>query len=121
MRLSVLLFIRMAASYAVGLLMAAVLASSLGGSPILLMGYSLAVGAPFFLAAALIGLAFRRQVLRYPLAWSIAAPIVTGVIWFGSGLTMGEFFSGPALGLYAIFCAACCAGVFYGSLRRWPL
>jgi hypothetical protein len=107
--------------YAIGITAASVLASIGGGSAPLLVLYSLAVGAPFFLAASLIGLAFNNHVLEHPLGWSIAAPIVTGALWFGSGLTAGELLNGRAVGMYAMFCAACCGAAFYVGIRRWPL
>ncbi|MFL6851659.1 MAG: hypothetical protein ACJ8EH_12495 [Sphingomicrobium sp.] len=108
------------ASYFLGISLAAVTASLSSGSALLLTAYSLAVGAPFFAAAALAGLVFRKVLLRHPAISAAAIPLITGVIWYGLGMSMGELFDAERIALYAIFCAATCAGAFWLGLALWP-
>ena len=120
LKASVWALLRFGISYLLGVSIAAAFASIDGGSLPLLVGYTVAVGLPFFAAASLVGIIFQTSVFKHPLPWSLAAPLVTGAAWFGFGLSMGDLFYGPAVGFYAILCAGCSAGVFYVGLRQWP-
>ena len=115
------LTIRYCVSYTAGIMLAAMIASFWGGSASSLILYSLATGAPFFVAALLLGLVFRRSVALHPISWAIAAPVVTALIWFPLVKVGGVLFNTDWLALYATFCACCCALVFFASTRLWPL
>jgi hypothetical protein len=80
-----------------------------GGSALLLILYTLAVGAPFFFAALVLGLVFHKGVAQHPIAAAIAPPVFTALIWFPLANSAGELFNGTRLAIYATFCAACAA------------
>jgi cytochrome c biogenesis protein CcdA len=108
-------------SYLVGIVLAASLASIAGGSMLLLIFYSLVVGLPFFLVALLVGFLCRTSVAAHPIAWSLAVPVVTALIWFSLDLTTGDLFNPARVALYATFCAAMCGAVFAATTYFWPL
>jgi len=114
-----LLTVRYCASYVVGVVTAAIIASLWGGSTVSLVLYSLAVGAPFLLAALLVGLLFRRSVAEHPVKFAIAAPVLTALIWFPLANSADGLFSGNRLALYATFCGACCGVAFLASSWLW--
>ena len=114
------LLVRFCAAYLIGVSAAAVLTSLTGGSALLLAGISLAAGAPFFLAACVIGLIFRASVVARPLLWAVAAPVATGLLWLGLAPAMGDLLNPTRVALYAIFCAASCGAVFYVSTWLRP-
>jgi hypothetical protein len=107
-----------ALSYVIGISVAAAVTSLAGGSTFLLIAYTLLAGAPFALATALIGLAIRKTVLEYLLVSMVAVPLLTGAVWFGLGLGLGELFDETRVGLYAVFCSTCCATIAYLWLRH---
>jgi thiamine transporter ThiT len=116
----VALLLRYLVSYLIGIALAGSITSISGGSALLLILYSLTVGFPFFLIALILGLVFRRSVAAHPLPWSLAAPAATALIWCSLDLTTGDLFNPHRLVLYATFCAAACAGVFFATTRFWP-
>ena len=111
---------RYVGSYLVGIALASSIASIAGGSMLLLIFYSLVVGLPFFVVALLVGFLCRRSVAAHPVAWSLAVPVVTAVIWFSLDLTTGDLFNPTRVALYATFCAAMCGAVFLATTYFWP-
>ena len=113
--------LRYVLSYLVGTLLAASMTSTLGGSAIFLIFYSLVAGFPFFLVVLVAGVAFRRSVAAHPVISVAAVSIGTAMVWFLLGLAAKGLFHPDRLSLYAAFCAATCGAAFLVTTRFCPL
>ena len=112
--------VRAILAYVIGVAIAAAITSLSGGSTVLLIFYSLVAGFPFLIVALVLGLVLRPFLASNLFLAAAFVPAVTGLAWWGLGLTLGELFDAERVAAYAVFCAALSSVCFCLLVLQWP-